>query len=125
VSFWSYEHMDDEMWRAVSDSDSEGREDLQSPAYRELSHSLAELTVRVERLEAQVGVLGGPAAAATVPVSHTVRPGDTLAAIAAGLGLPDWRVLYEANREVTGGDPNQIRPGQTLVVPALSPPGTG
>ncbi len=123
VSFWSYEHMDEEMWRAVSGADSEAGEGLRSPAYRELSHSLASLTVRVERLEAQVGAPGGPAAAAA-PGSYTVGPGDTLAAIAAGLGLPDWRSLYEANRDVIGVDPYQIRPGQTLVIQAFSPPGT-
>lgn len=47
----------------------------------------------------------------------TVRPGDTLSAIAAGLGL-DWQALYAANREVVGSDPDLIRPGQRLVVPS-------
>ena len=85
--------------------------------------SLAALTGRVERLEAEVSVLGGSVAIATR--TYTVRPGDTLAAIADRLGLADWRVLYEANRDVIGGDPNRIRAGQALVIPSLPTPSSG
>jgi len=32
--------------------------------------------------------------------------------------MGDWRPLYEANRGVIGPDPNLIRPGQVLNIPA-------
>jgi resuscitation-promoting factor RpfA len=46
---------------------------------------------------------------------HTVRPGDTLGAIAAAHGL-DWRALHAANRAVVGDDPHLILPGQRLAL---------
>ena len=49
---------------------------------------------------------------------YTVAPGDTLAGIAAGLGVPGgWQALYAANRQAIGPDPNLIRAGTVLVVP--------
>jgi len=49
---------------------------------------------------------------------YTVAPGDTLAGIAGGLGVPGgWRALYAANRQAIGPDPNLIRAGTVLVVP--------
>jgi LysM repeat protein len=54
---------------------------------------------------------------------YTVAPGDTLAGIAVGLGVPGgWRALYAANRQAIGPDPNLIRAGTVLVVPQ---PGVG
>ncbi|MGY5634134.1 transglycosylase family protein [Streptomyces sp. UC1A3] len=50
------------------------------------------------------------------PGRHTVRPGDTLSAIADAHGFSDWRVLYAANRDKVY-DPNLIFPGQVLRVP--------
>jgi LysM repeat protein len=52
-----------------------------------------------------------------------VRPGDTLSAIAAALGIPGgWQPLYAANRQVVGPDPNVIRPGAVLTVPGHQDP---
>jgi LysM repeat protein len=52
------------------------------------------------------------------PVRYTVATGDTLAGIAAGLGVHGgWRALYVANRRAVGRDPNTIRPGTVLSVP--------
>jgi LysM repeat protein len=56
----------------------------------------------------------GPRPAAT----WTVRPGDTLSAIATVLGVPGgWQALYAANRQAIGPDPDVIRPGAVLTVP--------
>ncbi|MFE3020231.1 transglycosylase family protein [Streptomyces sp. NPDC059256] len=44
---------------------------------------------------------------------YTVRPGDTLGAIADAHGL-SWRALYAGNRAVIGADPDFILPGQRL-----------
>jgi len=48
---------------------------------------------------------------------YTVAAGDTLAGIAAALGVPGgWPALYAANRRVIGRDPDLIRPGTVLAI---------
>lgn len=47
--------------------------------------------------------------------NYTVKAGDTLSRIADAHGTP-WREVYEANRDVIGGDPDVILPGQRLHV---------
>ncbi|MDP9354432.1 MAG: LysM peptidoglycan-binding domain-containing protein, partial [Chloroflexota bacterium] len=49
--------------------------------------------------------------------TYTVRPGDTLSAIAARYGT-DWRQLYAANRTAIGPDPAYLRVGQQLTIPS-------
>ncbi len=51
------------------------------------------------------------------PKTHTVASGDTLSGIAKQYGLDDWKVLYEANKETIGDNPNAIRIGQELKIP--------
>lgn len=47
--------------------------------------------------------------------TYTVRPGDSLSAIADTHEVPGgWPALYGANREVVGADPDLILPGQSL-----------
>lgn len=67
--------------------------------------------------------------AATIPVTLTgartyrVQPGDTLAGIAAALGIPGgWPALYTANRRAIGPDPGLIRPGSILTLPGPAAP---
>jgi len=54
------------------------------------------------------------------PHPHTVyvvRAGDTLSGIAARYRLAGgWQELYRTNRSVIGGDPNEIRVGERLVI---------
>jgi LysM repeat protein len=58
---------------------------------------------------------GDDASRAPSDGSYTVRPGDSLSSIAVSLDLSGgWRGLYAGNKEAVGGDPNLIRPGQTL-----------
>ncbi|WP_455754348.1 transglycosylase family protein [Streptomyces decoyicus] len=46
---------------------------------------------------------------------YTVRPGDTLSAIAQAHRLPGgWAALYEGNEGVIGSDADLIKPGQLL-----------
>ncbi|RKE21883.1 transglycosylase family protein [Streptomyces sp. TLI_171] len=47
--------------------------------------------------------------------TYTVKSGDTLSKIAAGLGV-DWHALYNNNTGVVGGNPDLIYPGQVLSV---------
>jgi|SRR5215469_9438398 len=60
----------------------------------------------------------------TIPPNYryTVKPGDTLSEIALhfyGDGTePSWRRIYDANRQLIGPDPDLIKPGQQLVIPA-------
>ncbi|MFJ8649051.1 transglycosylase family protein [Streptomyces sp. NPDC093546] len=49
------------------------------------------------------------------PGTYTVRPGDSLSAIAAAKDLEGgWTALYDANRQTVGADPDLILPGQSL-----------
>ncbi|MEU7279288.1 transglycosylase family protein [Streptomyces sp. NPDC045431] len=49
------------------------------------------------------------------PGAYTVRPGDSLSAIAAEQDLEGgWTALYDANRQTVGEDPDLILPGQSL-----------
>jgi len=67
-------------------------------------------------------VQGGSSTISTdtqVDRTYTVRPGDSLSKIAKSLlgDAKKWRVLYEANKEVVGGNPDLIQPGQVLKIP--------
>ncbi len=121
VSFWSYEHMSEEMWQAVASARIGEQEEAQmsSKEYELVTASVAQLTARVDRLEAEIGSPHpAPAPApAPQPRTYTVQPGDTLSGIAAKLGLAGWQRLYEANVGTIGPNPGLIQPGQVLVVP--------
>ena len=67
-------------------------------------------------------VQGGSSSISTdqeVDRTYTVRPGDSLSKIAKSLmgDAKKWRVLYEANKEVVGSNPDLIHPGQVLKIP--------
>lgn len=53
------------------------------------------------------------------PKTYTVQSGDSLWAIAKrsyGNGAK-WKAIYEANQKIVGANPNQLHPGQVLVIP--------
>lgn len=52
---------------------------------------------------------------------HTVAPGDSLSRIAQRYygNMYKWPVIYEANRDVVGRDPDLIKPGQRFLIPEL------
>ncbi|MFE7706092.1 transglycosylase family protein [Streptomyces sp. NPDC057486] len=59
--------------------------------------------------------------AAATDGDYTVRPGDSLSAIADAQKVPGgWPALYEANKGAVGGDPDLILPGQSLELGAKS-----
>ena len=50
---------------------------------------------------------------------YVVKSGDTLSAIATRHDVRGgWRALYRANRTLIGSNPDLIRPGQHLHIPA-------
>jgi len=52
---------------------------------------------------------------------HTVASGETLSHIAlkhyGSAAKEKWMLIFEANKEVIGDNPNLIRPGQVLKIP--------
>ena len=61
-----------------------------------------------------------------LPAEVTVRPGDSLWSLSSARLGPfasdidvalDWPLIYQANRDIIGGDPNLLRPGQVLQLP--------
>jgi nucleoid-associated protein YgaU len=72
-----------------------------------------------DEIVADIKVTGGPAAAAPAARTYTVKAGDTLSAIAkAELGSANaYMKIFEANREQLS-DPDKIKPGQVLKIPA-------
>lgn len=57
-----------------------------------------------------------PPAPAPAQQTYTVVRGDNLSQIAARFGT-SWQAIYDANRDVIGGNPNLIYAGQTYVIP--------
>ncbi len=55
--------------------------------------------------------------------NYTVQQGDTLSSIAqqAYGDANQWQVIYNANTQVIGSNPNALRPGEVLYIPVLSP----
>ena len=123
LSFWSYEHMSEEMWAAVSALGGPTQEvEMSSLEFKQLNSAHGALADRVGHLEAEVAAIKARAFKVSPPSqpsrrTYTVRPGDTLSGIAARFGIADWRTLYRANRSVVGPDPDVIRPGQVLTIP--------
>lgn len=56
--------------------------------------------------------------------TYTVQSGDTLWGIAqrAYNDPEDWDTIYAANKQVIGNNPNLIKPGQVLQIPAQADP---
>jgi len=63
-------------------------------------------------------------AQATPGSNYTVQPGDTLYSIAqrAYDDGNKWQIIYDANKQVIGSDPNLLRPGEVLYIPPVTPP---
>jgi nucleoid-associated protein YgaU len=53
--------------------------------------------------------------------SYTVASGDSLSKIARRFygNASQWRPIYEANKAVIGANPDLIKPGQVLTIPAI------
>jgi nucleoid-associated protein YgaU len=66
-----------------------------------------------------------PAAAPKVEyiAEHVMKPDETLSHLSLkyyGSAIRDkWMIIYEANKEVIGSDPNHVRPGTVLKIPKL------
>lgn len=49
-------------------------------------------------------------------VAYTVQSGDSLSKIGKEHGV-SWKQIYEHNKDVIGGNPDMIHPGQELKIP--------
>jgi LysM repeat protein len=77
----------------------------------------------VVTLTTTLGAAAGPGTAAGTSPRYVVQYGDTLAGIAAALGVPGgWPALYAANRSAIGPYPNIIQPGTVLLLPGQRVP---
>ena len=75
-------------------------------------------------LAASLGLNLTVARAQAAYVSYTVQPGDTLGKIALEY-CTTWKEIYDLNRDTIGKNPNVIRPGMVLTVPAYCSGSTG
>ncbi len=50
---------------------------------------------------------------------YTVKEGDTLSSIAKEFygNAADYKIIYEANKDLIGDDPDQIQVGMELMIP--------
>ncbi len=103
--------------------DEKEREDQKK--YEEAQRRMQEALRRREQEQQQTAppapaTPAAPAAPAAPPATYTVQSGDSLSKIAKHtLGDANrWREIYEANREVIGDNPDLIKPGQQLRLPA-------
>jgi len=64
-----------------------------------------------------VSLAVSPVAAQTTYVNYTVKQGDTLGKIALDY-CTTWREIYDLNRDTIGKNPNLIKPGMVLIIPA-------
>jgi LysM repeat protein len=65
-----------------------------------------------------------PSESSSTTTTYTVQAGDSLSSIAEkfyGDGS-QWTKIYEANKQVIGPNPNNIRPGMVLTIPSTTPP---
>ncbi|MDH6576973.1 transglycosylase family protein [Kitasatospora sp. MAP5-34] len=64
---------------------------------------------------AQAAVQAAPAKPSAAVKSYTVKPGDTLSAIAQSQHVSGgWQSLYDGNKPTVGGNPDLILPGEVL-----------
>ena len=102
---------------------------LPDPGFRSLPDPRWVPAAPTVRPQADVSVLSrAPAPAANTSAEVVVQRGDTLWSVAArhlGTGASDaeiaraWPAWYAANRDVIGGDPDVILPGQVLRAPQV------
>jgi nucleoid-associated protein YgaU len=74
------------------------------------SDRIARPSARDAKSTAAAGVVGG---------TYTVGAGDVLGTISQKVygTASKWRKIYDANRDVIGADPNQLKPGMMLRIP--------
>lgn len=70
-----------------------------------------------ELLTALKKYLGGRNATPHTPKTYMVKQGDTLGKIAKEQGVPDWGILYEANKKQIGPSPHLLKEGIKLEIP--------
>ena len=76
-----------------------------------------------EKLRTQMQAATLAAEKARTLATHTMTDKETLSDLAlkyyGHATKPYWQLIYEANKEAIGSNPNQVRPGTVLKIPVL------
>ena len=76
-----------------------------------------------EKLLAQQRAAAQEAAKSRIIATHTLTSKETLSDLALkyyGHATPAyWKIIYEANKDVIGPNPNAVRPGMVIQIPVL------
>lgn len=90
--------------------------------WRDYGTKTVDIKVSASKAKASIGARreGSSTRTLTAPSSYTVREKDTLWGIAKEIygDGSKYTAIYSANRDIIGGSPNLIRPGQVLTIPA-------
>lgn len=113
--------------KAKAKKDAESREKFEK-ARQEVEERQREAAAKAEaEAKAREEAAAAVAAAAAAPkytkfiAEHTVQPGDNLSFISERYygTQANFRIIYEANKDVIGDNMSLIRPGQVLKIPKL------
>jgi hypothetical protein len=88
-----------------------------------VNHIENETVAQAFEIHKTIARSGKPSLERSNPRYHTVVGGESLSKIALKHynNMFKWPVIFEANREVVGKNPNLIKPGQRLLIPELPP----
>ncbi|MBN1220703.1 MAG: LysM peptidoglycan-binding domain-containing protein [Anaerolineae bacterium] len=83
----------------------------------------AKVARKKEEAMAKAEAAAAAAKAAKYITEHTVVPGESLSLLSKkyynSIAKDKWMLIYEANKDIIGDDPNLIRVGQVLKIPTL------
>jgi nucleoid-associated protein YgaU len=88
--------------------------------------TMAEARVKMfesQQLQVQQQAVAREAAKAQIIATHTLTADETLSHLAlkyyGHATKPYWTIIYEANKDVIGPNPNKVRPGLEIQIPVL------
>lgn len=101
------------------DEKSKAQEIKRQTEEKKRQQNLDETRARLEAAKEKLAASKKP----KILAKHVVKSDETLSHIALkyyGSAVKDkWMIIYEANKDVIGDNPNIIRPGMELVIPEI------
>lgn len=116
--YWARQIPRHQEWRVVNTFMS----DYFTSDFPDVMNPAGGVTIGTPKGNSPVKVGDGQAGGTPKGSSYTVASGDSLSLI-AGKYYGDvllWPIIYDANKQVIGADPNKIYPGQKLTIPGIS-----